>query len=59
MLSNTAAASEKSAALRGTSGALITLSGSGEKVTPQEALLQTMAAMHQKVGSQASLSLWW
>lgn len=27
---------------------LVTLSGSGEKVTPQQALLQTMAAMHAK-----------
>lgn len=31
------------------SNPFVALSTTGEKVTPQEALLQTMAAMHQKV----------
>jgi hypothetical protein len=36
---------------------LVTLSASGEKVTPQEALLHTMAAAHQKAQESTGVSI--
>lgn len=36
---------------------LVTLAGSGEKVTPQQALLQTMAAMHAKAQEATGVAL--